>query len=447
MTNLQLNDQQMEMLLNRYEVETTVPYLIGNFEEDEAKARLDSGIYAAKEQIKGATYESNQNRITDILGQFMEQVVKKPTQEASEYENNIAEEASALIQFCLSEGVIVQEQLDNEHSFSRAREELSLKQRGEFYMESAALLVREYRGAMHDTSKDIREWVNYAVQSAQYEGFDTIDYNKKSDKWIIDFVKRHHIVPMAEIHEVSRLLAIKDNMIAMYTAKANTFALGESQYKNALMYAFLYLENLAEQRKREQQYINEEAKRLQVKQEELLFKEYGVRRALTEEEKAVLRASIKPYKYTGFDSITSLFPVGAKELLSWSRNNTFTVFTEEAVRTAAYFDVSREITPVEQEILKSLVGEQVSFKEGVMEGTPYMVSLEDRMSTEGKEVTPKKGELEKAGLSAEAIADILESKFKRGARAWFGGAQTGKVLHVSIYKRSFKLWLDDFKNM
>lgn len=447
MANTKMNDLQMEMILGHYGVGTSIPTLVDADAKEDFKPRLDSGIYAAKEQTKGAVYESNQNQVTKIMQQFLDQVIKKPVEDASEYEHNISEEANALIQFCLGEGIIIQQQLDAEHSFSRAREELMKKIRGEFYVESAALLVREYRGAMHETSRGIREWVDMAVWAASENGFHTIDFSKKSDKWIIDFVKKNQIVSIEAIHEVSAMIAVKEQMIAKFTAKANTFTLGQSQYKNALMFAFLYNENLSEQRKREQQYIKEELNRLRAKKEELLFMEYGVRRGLTAEEEMALQLSVKPYKYTGFDSITSLFPVGAKELLEWSKNNTFKVFKQEAVRTAAYFELERDIQPHEAAALRSMIGRQVNFEGGVMSGTPFRVSLEDKTTTEGKEVSPKKGELEKAGLSEEAIADILEKKFKRGARAWFGGAQTGKVLFVSVYRRSFKLWLDDFKNM
>lgn len=415
MTNLnndKMTDREINELLEDYGLEIEMPGLFDG--KKGAHPRLDSGIYTAKDEIKGAHYDSTLNKVTDRINQYME-AVKRPIKEASEWENNIKDECLGLINYCLEEGYIVEDQLKQTHGFTQAREERNKPEGDPTFQDSAAALVGDYKESMHDLSKVITFWKEEAMIRLSEAKFN-FDYSQKSEKWIIKKAQKERLFSRGENDDIAKAYAEKDNMIAQFTAMADTYTIGESEYKNALMFAHLYLDNLREQRERELEYN----------------RKHGAQAA--------------PYKYVGFDSITSLFPLGAKEVLAWSRNHEFKVFKKDGVRTAAYFELNREIGPDEAAALKGLTDKLVLFQDGFLEGTKYQVSTEETMR-DGKAVVPNRQRMEKEGLAPDYIEELLASKFKRGAKAWFGDRQQGKVLYVEVFKKSFKLWMADFHNV
>ena len=441
-----MKDSMANKIMAKYGVAGKMPELLTKEDRKTVLPIQDGGIKKSKEEIAPYIYPTKQNRVTALLEMFMEKNIHGSIAEESEFTNNIFTECQEFINHGLTVGAFTAAEVEAETSFKIAREQLKNKREGFAWYESAATLLLEYRTEMFTAQKQLMDWVSMA-KSILTESGSTADLKTKGSKWIIDEVIKKNLIPENEKNYVAILQARKDHIIAQYTAKANSHRIGTSELGDAATYAALYMENLNDQIKQED---IERKKQFDLKVtafRRLIREKEGFERNPTDNERVAIMNSIGQYRYKGFSSISSLFPLGSKEFLTWAKTGEFKSFTRLPVRASAYFKSEQAITPETVAMLKGLVGQTLMFDNGQMVGTQFGISTEDRFDMNAKEAFPPRSDIRKQGCSEGFEEAIYRQPFLRGAKVWVGGQQTGVVLFVSVYKNSFKLWMGNFQNV
>lgn len=441
-----MKDSMANNIMAKYGVTGKMPELLASEGRKTVLPIQDGGIKKSKEQVAPFIYPTKQNRVTALLELFMERNIHGAIEAETELENNIFKECQEFLEYGVAIGAFTYAEVEAETSFKNARDQLKNKREGFQWYESAASLLLEYRTEMFTAQKQLTDWVNFAKSILEESG-SAADLSLKGTKWIIDEVIKRNLISEEEKNYASILQARKDYIIAEYSAKANTHRIGLSELGDAAVYAALYMENLNDQIKqsdieRKKQYdLKVTAFRRLIRDSE------GFERNPTDEEREVLMSKVAPYNYRGFSSIGSLFPLGSKELLTWAKTGEFKAFKRLPVRASAYFKSETAITPETIAMLNTLIGKKVSFQEGVLAGTGFSISTEDRFDMHAKEAFPPRKDIQKQGYAASYEEALYRQPFLRGAKVWVGGQQEGVVLFVSVYKNSFKLWMGNFQNV
>lgn len=441
-----MKDSMANELMAKYGVAGKMPQLLATEDRKTVLPIQDGGIKKSKEEVAGFIYKTKQNQVTEMLEQFMEKFIHGSIQKENELENNLFKECQAFIEYGVTSGAFSYEEVAQVTSFKIARDQLKNKREGFQWYESAASLLLEYRTEMFTAQKRLTEWVDDAKLTIQNAG-STADLRTKGTKWIIDEVIKKNLISEYEKNHVAVLQATKDHVIAEYTAKANMYRVGTSDLGDAAVFAGLYMENLNDQIKQEELERKRQFDLKVAAFRRLIKSSQGVDRNPTEEERVVLMNSIPSYSYKGFSSISSLFPLGNKEFLTWAKTGEFKSFKRLPVRASAYIVQAELLTAEEIAMAKSLVGQQVTFENGLIAGTDYAISTEDRFDMYAKEAFPPRNDIRKQGYAATYEEALYRQPFLRGPKVWIGGRQQGVVLFVSVYKNSFKLWMGNFQNV
>lgn len=441
-----MKDSMANEIMAKYGVAGVMPELLAKAGRKTILPIQDGGIKKSKEELAPFVYPTKQNRVTSLLEQFMEKSIHGSIEKENELENNIFTESQEFIDYGVSVGAFSYQEVEAATSFKQAREQLKNKREGFAWSESAASLLLEYRTEMFEAQKQLMDWVNFAKMILEESGA-TQDLSKKGSKWIIDEVIKKNLIPEAEKNAVAILQATKDYIIAQYTAKANACRVGTSVLGDAATYAALYMENLNDQIKQSEIERKKQYEKKVTAFRRIIRDKEGFERNPTDEERVVLLDSIPDYQYKGFSSISSLFPLGNKEFLTWAKTGEFKSFKRLPVRASAYIKHDAPLTEETIALLKGAVGKELVFQDGNLLGTPFSISSEDRFDMYAKEAFPPASDIQKQGFSQGYEEALYRQPFLRGAKVWVGGTQKGTVLFVSIYKTSFKLWMGNFQNV
>lgn len=441
-----MKDSMANNIMAKYGMAGTMPELQATPDRKTVLPIQDGGIKKSKEEVSGFVYPTKQNGVTDLLETFMDKVIRGPLNNENEVQNNLFKECQAFLDYGVSINAFTLEEVKFQTSFKIAREQLKNKREGFSWYETAGTLLLEYRTEMFTAQKQLTDWVAYAKGVLKESGI-TANLDLKGNKWIIDTVIKKDLVPTEEKNHVAMLQATKDIIIAQYTAKANIFRIGTSALGDAAVFAGLYMENLSDQVKQEEV---ERKKQFDLKVQafrRLIMQKEGSPRNPTDTERELLLKSIPAYHYRGFSSISSLFPLGNKEFLLWAKTGEFKSFKKLPVRASAYFVQSDSLSQEETAFLHSLVGQEVNFDNGVLKGTNFSISKEDRFDVYAKEAFPSRKDIKAQGYGETYEEALYRQPFLRGPKVWVGGQQKGTVLFVSVYRNSFKLWLGNFQNV
>lgn len=441
-----MKDSMANNIMAKYGVAGTMPSLPVSPKRKTILPIADGGIKKSKEEEHGYLYPTIQNRATLILESFMEKRIKGPMLEETEVEHNIFDECFSFLQQGYAGGYFTEEQVFEQTNFVKAREINKYQKGASPLKDTAASVLLAYRGEVYRATRNINLWVMDAKVILK-DNKCRADLSIKGNKWIIDEVIKKNLVSESEADRISMMIATKDSIIAEYTSKANSHTVGESALGRAAVYAGLYVENLKDEIRREELETKKHYdKKLSAFRFYIQEKEGEVRDP-SEGEKAELLASIPPYKHRGFSSIGAMFPIGNKEFLAWAKTGEFRSFKTTPVRSSAYFLTGSELTEEQTSYLYSLVGKEAFFDEGVLLGTDFKISTEDRFDTQAKEAYPTRKDIQKQGYAKTYEEALYRQPFLRGPKVWHGGYQKGTVLFVSVYKSSFKLWLGNFQTV
>lgn len=441
-----MNDNQLNKVLATVGIEKMVVLDPGPGRR--VKPLIDGDINRSKEKKGGTAYPSQLNFATKEMQVFHAEEVVHPLSLKSEKDFNMAEKATELILSGLEKGHFTAEEMNWRTNYVLAKEAQRAIQAGEDLVADAACIIVQYNTAIHLASRPISNWVADAVDKLTDDDqpYKNIDFANRQEKWIINFaIKTARIMSPEEIDEIAHLQAVKDQVIAEFKHKANRFKLGEDELGNAYLYAALYLANL--------EWHNERASKQRSDGFQLRLRNFyamvtqqeGQQREPNEDEKEKMYADIPAHMYDGFTSISTLFPIGNKEFLTWAKTGKFVAARAEAICAGAFFKQDEDFTDEEIAQIKALIGTSVYFNDGALAGTKWAVDSEDRIDFKGKEIYLKQTDILKAGYP-QAYAEALSTKkFLRSAKIWHGGMQTGTVLFATITARTFKLWMGGFK--
>lgn len=441
-----MNDNQLNKILATVGIEKMVVLDPGPGRR--VKPLVDGDINRSKEKKGGTAYPSQLNLATKEMQLFHAEEVAHPLSLKSEKDFNMAEKATELILSGLDKAHFTAEEMNWRTNYVLAKEAQRDIQAGKDLVADAACTVVQYNTAIHQASEPIKNWVKDAVAILTDEGqpYKNIDFDNRQEKWIINFaIKTARVMDEPQINAIAHFQAVKDQVIAEYKHKANRFKLGEDELANAYLYAALYLANLEwhnerASKKRSDEYIHRLGNFYAS-----VTKQEGQQREPNEDEKEKMYADIPPHTYDGFTSISTLFPIGNKEFLTWAKTGKFVAARAESICAGAFFKQDEDFTDEEIAQIKALIGTSVYFNDGALAGTKWAVDAEDRIDFKGKEIYLKQTDILKAGYPQVYAEALSTKKFLRSAKIWHGGMQTGTVLFATITARTFKLWMGGFK--
>ena len=443
---INMNDNQLNKVLGTVGIEKMVVLDPGPGRR--VKPLVDGDINRSKEKKGGTAYPSQLNLATKEMQAFHEEEVLHPLNLKSEKDFNMAEKATELILSGLDKKHFTAEEMNWRTNYVLAKETQRAIQAGKDLTPDAACTVVQYNTAIHLASRPISNWVLDAVADLTEDGqpYKNIDFDSRQEKWIINFaIKTARIMSPEKIDEIAHLQAVKDQVIAEFKHKANRFKLGENELANAYLYAALYLANLEWHNERASKQRSEGFQKRLKDFYAMVTQQEGQQREPNEDEKEKMYADIPPHTYDGFTSISTLFPIGNKEFLTWAKTGKFVAARAESICAGAFFRQDEDFTDEEIAQIKALIGTSVYFNDGALAGTKWAVDAEDRINFKGKEIYLKQSDILKAGYPKAYAEALSTKKFLRSAKIWHGGMQTGTVLFATITPRTFKLWMGGFK--
>ena len=295
---------------------------------------------------------------------------------------------------------------------------------------------------MFNIQKDINIWRNKVIaRFIAEEIYRNYDLTLKDTNWLILKAKDAGIVKKPDLDIIAVLLSRKVEVTSQYAMAAEKYAIGESIYSRILVFCGLYLYTLQTQTLREDAY-NYEQKALKIEEFEARYHYTPVGEELQEE-----LDKIAPYVYRGITSIPSLFSTAFSEFLDLHRTGKVIVAKKANCYTAGFYsaiDPDAGLSEQEKTYLQSLVGNVIYFEDGNILDTPFQLRAEDRFRAENKQatLTPKDQKELALRVGKKKAKDYAEKKYDRNV--WVGSRQQGRVVHVTFYASSFKVWLEEF---
>ena len=401
----------------------------------------DKGLAVAKEQLGGNDIHSLLNRSTESNFDLM---MELDDYDATNNERlaNYRQECQDVVDFCIQNGYATHEDIARETSLEIGKQTYASSAQYQFPIVNAALLHSNYSRDMFNIQKDINIWRNKVIaRFIAEEIYRNYDLTLKDTNWLILKAKDAGIVKKPDLDIIAVLLSRKVEVTSQYAMAAEKYAIGESIYSRILVFCGLYLYTLQTQTLREDAY-NYEQKALKIEEFEARYHYTPVGEELQEELDKIAR-----YVYRGITSIPSLFSTAFSEFLDLHRTGKVIVAKKANCYTAGFYsaiDPDAGLSEQEKTYLQSLVGNVIYFEDGNILDTPFQLRAEDRFRAENKQatLTPKDQKELALRVGEKKAKNYAEKKYDRNV--WVGSRQQGRVVHVTFYASSFKVWLEEF---